>query len=396
MYDEPKSSVGDGDDFDNVSIVSEISTCSSAVTVTLEPVDEEPKSLAKRKPPPSPTPTSKSTEPSSSEAEEEESKKSGRTSKKISNFFSFNSSPGNSSSSHQTSVGENQSDRSVVAIDRKKSRRPSITRKISPLALGIFSAGTLQNATDCKPEIASEKDPKKPSVQSKIMSRRLSFTKFQKQSSNDKLDTGKKRRNTDPNLLQKQKSPGTIVESESENQKPVDGDAADTGSLERTRKVSFNALAPSVQEPRENHTRVEPEEGNFKDEDIKLRNLIGNVLRYLQRFDAELQTIEQLNNAVKGRQGRIHASREDNMKTIIKVETELFNTGGLEVPDLTSSKNFKLFKEWNCDMKCFSPINMKSFTNSPQSTSQPTDESIADKTSTDKDLIGDNDMGSSS
>jgi len=51
--------------------------------------------------------------------------------------------------------------------------------------------------------------------------------------------------------------------------------------------------------------------------------------RYLHRFDIELQTIEQLNNAIKGRQGRIHASKEDNLKTIISVETELFNSGGL-------------------------------------------------------------------
>ncbi|XP_031552997.1 translation machinery-associated protein 16-like [Actinia tenebrosa] len=88
------------------------------------------------------------------------------------------------------------------------------------------------------------------------------------------------------------------------------------------------------------------------------------IEEYLQRFDAELQKIEQLNNAVKGRQGRIYATKEDNMKTIISIESELFNTGGLEVPDLTSAKNFELFKEWNCDMKCFSPICMKAFTKS--------------------------------
>ncbi|KXJ29284.1 translation machinery-associated protein 16 [Exaiptasia diaphana] len=114
------------------------------------------------------------------------------------------------------------------------------------------------------------------------------------------------------------------------------------------------------------------------------------IEEYLHRFDAELQTIEQLNNAVKGRQGRIHASREDKIKTIVNVETELFNTGGLEIPDLTSAKNLKLFKEWNCDMKTFSPITMKSFVKLPNSTSKTEENSIEEQTTVSKEPIEEN------
>lgn len=303
MVDDPKESLVDGDDVDNESIVSEISTCSSVVTVTLEPVDEEPKVLTKQKPPASPA-SSKNSEPwscpSSSEAEEEhESKKSGRKSKKISNLFSFNSGSSTSSASiHPVGPGENQTDRSSAPIDRKKNRRPSLTRRMSPLAFSIFSAGTtLHNPADLVKQdlVGFEKDTKK-SAQGQGKNRKLSLTKFQKQGSSEKLD-GRKRRNTDPNLLQKQRT-SSIVETELDCLKLGEGEEA--GSPERVRKVSFNTLAP-VEEPKKDDFRlIEPEKGDFKDEDIKLRNLIGDVLRshMLSMIDYRKETCDRTGKSI--------------------------------------------------------------------------------------------------
>ncbi|XP_001626535.2 translation machinery-associated protein 16 [Nematostella vectensis] len=100
---------------------------------------------------------------------------------------------------------------------------------------------------------------------------------------------------------------------------------------------------------------------------------------YLHRFDDELQKIEELNNVVKGRQ-RMHVNKEDAMRTIIKVERELFSTGGLEIPDLTSAKNFELFKIWNCDMKNFAPIKMKLFSNTQSSKESDASNEITENT----------------
>lgn len=293
LLDDPKRpSSTDTDDIDNVSIVSEISTCSSAVTVTLEPVDEEP-STTRSKPPSSPTPY-KTAEPwscpSSSEAEEEDSRKSGRKSKKISNLFSFNSGPTNPNPGHSESQ---QLERS--SSERRK-RRSSLTKLMSPLALSIFTASGLPsapiNVAEMRPDLY-EKESKKSSSQSKG-SRKLSLTMFQKQSSSDKSET-KKRRNTDPNLIQKIKT-STIVESESEGLKAENEES----NQERVRKVSFNSLAPSVQDLTESNLRVEPEEASFKEEDIRLRDVMGKVLRshMLSMVDYKRETCDRTGKSI--------------------------------------------------------------------------------------------------
>ena len=51
-------------------------------------------------------------------------------------------------------------------------------------------------------------------------------------------------------------------------------------------------------------------------------------LRYLHRFDQELEKINE-QNSIKGRQGRAHASREDTLNTIIERERELYDTCGI-------------------------------------------------------------------
>jgi len=48
----------------------------------------------------------------------------------------------------------------------------------------------------------------------------------------------------------------------------------------------------------------------------------------LHRFGQELEQINE-QNSIKGRQGRVHASREDALNTIIERERELYNTCGI-------------------------------------------------------------------
>ncbi|KAG9331393.1 hypothetical protein JZ751_019310, partial [Albula glossodonta] len=51
------------------------------------------------------------------------------------------------------------------------------------------------------------------------------------------------------------------------------------------------------------------------------------IERYLHRFDAELEQIE-LVNGIKGRQGRLHGSREDVIKQTVERERSLYEGNG--------------------------------------------------------------------
>lgn len=48
----------------------------------------------------------------------------------------------------------------------------------------------------------------------------------------------------------------------------------------------------------------------------------------MHRFDQELEQINE-QNSLKGRQGRVHASREDALKNIIERERELYSANGI-------------------------------------------------------------------
>jgi len=87
------------------------------------------------------------------------------------------------------------------------------------------------------------------------------------------------------------------------------------------------------------------------------------IERYLHRFDQELEQINE-QNSIKGRQGRVHASREDALNTIIERERELYNTCGIELPDLTSAKTLAQFKDWNCDVAGLKLMKMRKFNSS--------------------------------
>eukprot|EP00063_Salmo_salar_P062601 XP_014037436.1 PREDICTED: translation machinery-associated protein 16 [Salmo salar] len=84
------------------------------------------------------------------------------------------------------------------------------------------------------------------------------------------------------------------------------------------------------------------------------------IERYLQRFDGELDQIE-LVNGIKGRQGRLHGSRENVIKQTVERETALYHGNGFEIPDIINSKHLKTFREWSGDLKKLPNIKMRKF-----------------------------------
>ncbi|XP_072526456.1 translation machinery-associated protein 16 isoform X2 [Salminus brasiliensis] len=82
------------------------------------------------------------------------------------------------------------------------------------------------------------------------------------------------------------------------------------------------------------------------------------IERYLHRFDSELEQIE-LANSIKGRQGRLHGSREAVIKQSIERERSEFEGNGFEIPDIINSKHLKTFREWNGDLKKLPNIKMR-------------------------------------
>lgn len=60
------------------------------------------------------------------------------------------------------------------------------------------------------------------------------------------------------------------------------------------------------------------------------------TVRYLHRFDSELEQIE-LVNGIKGRQGRLHGAREAIIKQTVERERALFDGVGIGESSPTSS-----------------------------------------------------------
>ncbi|TSO98558.1 Translation machinery-associated protein 16 [Bagarius yarrelli] len=82
------------------------------------------------------------------------------------------------------------------------------------------------------------------------------------------------------------------------------------------------------------------------------------IERYLHRFDKELEQIE-LANSIKGRQGRLHFSRETVIKQTMEREQTQYEGCGFEIPDIMNSKHLKTFREWNGDLKKLPNIKMR-------------------------------------
>ena len=237
---------------DNDDAVSEVSTCSSVFALEKENDGElsSSPSLSRQKTSRASSLTggskAKTSEGSSyhssSEAEEEDGRKAAmkKSAKKISDLFTFNS----ASFSANGASEENDESRPPPGERRRKL---SITRRISPLSLhGIFAGN--QSVGTNKQEPVSEK----PETNKKT--RKLSLTMFNKPSSHSS-EKERKRRNTDPQLPPNQRV-ATIIENEEKKNEQ------DTAT-----------------ERKESQTKPVPEQALFKEEDVKIHDLIKHVLR---------------------------------------------------------------------------------------------------------------------
>ena len=233
---------------DNEDTVSEISACSSVVT--LETVDESELTNA-------PTGNRKTTRTSSfnagstprtsertnGETDEEDGRKTAikKSKKIISDFLTFNAPSFSGNGANE----ENDEPKPHTPSERR--RKLSITKRISPLSLhGIFTGN--QSSGPNKQEATSEpKETKK--------TRKLSLQTMFKpsQHSNEKE---RKRRNTDPQLPPNQQITTTIENEEKKGK-------------EETSTVSG----------KESQTKPVPEQAFFKEDDVKIRDLIEHVLR---------------------------------------------------------------------------------------------------------------------
>ena len=254
------------DSEDNASVVSEISTCSSAVT--LETVDEAERAAAaasgnRRRASSFRSSTAQSDKaktpslsdsgincPSSSDAEDAEDGRRLSSSRKTSD--SAVSGADGTVSAGQTAEGadKQQPDATVV-----KKRRPSISRRISPALSAIFSSGGGSVKTESGPG-RTEKEPKKSGAQVRL--RKLSLTTmFHSKPAAEK--EAKKRRNTDPSLAAAQEAIANARKQEHEDSPEPNADARQADGL--------------------NKSELQLMEVFLKEEDLKIRDLIEHVLR---------------------------------------------------------------------------------------------------------------------
>ncbi|NXX16117.1 TMA16 protein, partial [Podargus strigoides] len=91
---------------------------------------------------------------------------------------------------------------------------------------------------------------------------------------------------------------------------------------------------------------------------------------YMCRFNAELEQIE-LQNSIKGRQGRQHGSRETVIKQTIERERQLYEGYGIEIPDIMNRKHLKFFREWDGDLRKLPNIKMKKLSTRDAACSPP-------------------------
>uniref|UniRef100_UPI00358E021F translation machinery-associated protein 16 isoform X1 n=2 Tax=Myxine glutinosa TaxID=7769 RepID=UPI00358E021F len=85
------------------------------------------------------------------------------------------------------------------------------------------------------------------------------------------------------------------------------------------------------------------------------------VENYLKRFESELEQIQILAE-IGTRQGRPHAAREDAIRHTKQTERELYHGNGLEIPDIINIKHFRMFREWDGDLKQLPNIKMRKVT----------------------------------
>lgn len=232
---------------DNDDTVSEVSACSSMVT--LETVDESELTnapIGNRKTARASSfnagSTPRTSERTNEAADEEDSRKTAikKSKKIISDFLTFNA-----PSFSGNGTGE-EHDESKPPPPSERRRKLSITKRISPLSLhGIFT-GNQSTGTNKQEATSEPKETKK--------TRKLSLQTMFKpsQHSNEKE---RKRRNTDPQLPPNQQITTTIENEEKKGK-------------EETSTIG-----------KESQTKPVPEHAFFKEDDVKIHDLIKHVLR---------------------------------------------------------------------------------------------------------------------
>ncbi|NWX96627.1 TMA16 protein, partial [Nothoprocta ornata] len=112
-------------------------------------------------------------------------------------------------------------------------------------------------------------------------------------------------------------------------------------------------------------SHLDPSKTEYTKKDVG--ELIEN---YIGRFSDELEQIE-LQNSIKGRQGRQHGSRETVIRQTMERERRLYEGYGLEIPDIVNTKHLKFFREWDGDLKKLPNIKMKKFSAKDAACSHP-------------------------
>ncbi|KGL82898.1 Translation machinery-associated protein 16, partial [Tinamus guttatus] len=112
-------------------------------------------------------------------------------------------------------------------------------------------------------------------------------------------------------------------------------------------------------------SHLDPSKTEYTKKDVG--ELIEN---YMGRFNAELEQIE-LQNSIKGRQGRQHGSREAVIRQTMERERQLYDGYGIEIPDLVNTKHLRLFREWDGDLKKLPNIKMRKFSAKDAACSHP-------------------------
>lgn len=308
------------DSEDNMSVVSEVSTCSSAVT--LETVDEGERpvvscTVSNRRRSNSrvgPAPEKLKTSPvdcmncpSSSEAEDCEDGHSVHKSSasKISARLSELFTTGSGSIADPKTI--DPTEKVSVQVEPTKKRRSSITRRIPPAISSIFSSGNPSSAGGSKTEPHTEKELKKLA---QPRSRKLSLTMFHKPSA---VETKTKRRNTDPSIR--------------------------SAEMQELKSDKQETVTPEKKEQ-------ELPEVFLKEDDVKIRDLIEQVLR------AHLLTMREYRRDACDRAGKsickilktLVSSMKETAEEQCKVVCQSFIGAVKEEGILTATQAF-----WNSD-----------------------------------------------
>lgn len=83
------------------------------------------------------------------------------------------------------------------------------------------------------------------------------------------------------------------------------------------------------------------------------------IERYFHRFDDELEQIK-IKQSIGKKRNNAHASREAVIKITLENEMENFNKGGgLKLPNLCDTEEYKHFVEWDGDSSKIQHLKMK-------------------------------------